>query len=34
MTRHETEIAWHERLLTQIKGFATRRPDNTTSPAI
>lgn len=30
MTRHETEISWHERLLTQVQGFATTRPDNAT----
>ena len=31
MIRHETEIAWHEQLLTQVDGFTTTRSDSTTS---
>lgn len=33
MIRHETEIAWHERLLTQLEGFAIKRPDTAAAPA-
>lgn len=29
--RHETEVAWHQRLLGQVDSFAVRRP--TTTPA-